>query len=227
MHDSTDRIVPTTAFGSLTGGSKWSFCVVGPFYYSATRMLYPTHRPPMSVKHTKLRSRCWVGWYYLFGWLVVCLVLLCVCYLNSNIFFFLNFNLLYLIGKQNRKHMCIYSYHKFISLTSQCSTTDRGVYCPVPGMEHITYSLLQLERSAYEVAAADFLSLCEWRERMFYLTTHSTHFIYGYMASDIWLRTIQIAREETRCRHIGLSFRLAARILLYASSHTQDNTYQS
>ena len=21
---------------------------------------------------------------------------------------------------------------------------------------------------------------------MFYLTTHSTHFIYGYMASDIW-----------------------------------------
>ena len=27
------------------------------------------------------------------------------------------------------------------------------------------------------------------REReIFYLTTHSTHFIYGYMASDIWLR---------------------------------------
>ena len=23
-------------------------------------------------------------------------------------------------------------------------------------------------------------------EEMFYLTTHSTHFIYGYMASDIW-----------------------------------------
>ena len=22
---------------------------------------------------------------------------------------------------------------------------------------------------------------------MFYLTTHSKHFIYGYMASDIWL----------------------------------------
>ena len=26
---------------------------------------------------------------------------------------------------------------------------------------------------------------------MFYLTTHSTHFIDGYMASDIWLRTIK------------------------------------
>ena len=24
------------------------------------------------------------------------------------------------------------------------------------------------------------------RKEMFYLTTHSTHFIYGYMASHIW-----------------------------------------
>ena len=77
---------------------------------------------------------------------------------------------------------------------------------------------------------------------MFYLTTHSTHFIYGYMASDIWLRTIlivrketlchhilerttQIARDKTRCRHMGYTFRLAARVLLYASSHRQDSTY--
>ena len=29
----------------------------------------------------------------------------------------------------------------------------------------------------------------ERKERMFYLTMHSTHFIYGYMASNIWLRT--------------------------------------
>ena len=64
------------------------------------------------------------------------------------------------------------------------------------------------------------------REReMFYSTTHSTHFIYDYMASDIWLRTILIARKETRCRHIGYSYRLTARVLLYAPSHIQDNTY--
>ena len=25
-----------------------------------------------------------------------------------------------------------------------------------------------------------------WIREMFYLTMHSTHFIYGYMASDIW-----------------------------------------
>ena len=60
---------------------------------------------------------------------------------------------------------------------------------------------------------------------MFYLTTHSTHFIYGYMATDIWLRTILIVRKKTRCRHIGYSFRLTARVLLYAPSHIQDNTY--
>ena len=63
------------------------------------------------------------------------------------------------------------------------------------------------------------------REMNVYLTTHSTHFIYGYMASDIWLRTILIVRKETRCRHIGYSFRLAARVILYALSHTRDNTY--
>ena len=64
------------------------------------------------------------------------------------------------------------------------------------------------------------------REReMFYLTTHSTHFIYGYMASDILLRTILIVRKETRCRHIGYSYRLTARVLLYAPSHRQDNSY--
>ena len=64
------------------------------------------------------------------------------------------------------------------------------------------------------------------REReMYYLTTHSTHFIYGYMVSDIWLRNILIVRKETRCRHIGYSYRLTARVRLYAPSHRQDNTY--
>ena len=67
----------------------------------------------------------------------------------------------------------------------------------------------------------------EGRKEMFYLTTHSTHFIYGYMASDIWLRTILIVKKETCCHHIGYSFRLAARVLLYAPSHRQDSTYHS
>ena len=65
----------------------------------------------------------------------------------------------------------------------------------------------------------------EGNKKMFYLTTHSIHFIYGYMASDTWLRTIPILRKKTRCRHIGYSFRLTARVLLYAPSHRQDSKY--
>ena len=60
------------------------------------------------------------------------------------------------------------------------------------------------------------------KKEMFYLTTHSTHFIYGYMTSDIWLRTILIVRKETRCRHICYSLRLTAKVLLCAPSHRQD-----
>ena len=71
-----------------------------------------------------------------------------------------------------------------------------------------------------------FFCLIFFRKEMFYLTTHSTHFIYGYMASDIWLRTILIVRKETRCRHMGYSFRLTARDILYAPSHRQDSAYQ-
>ena len=47
--------------------------------------------------------------------------------------------------------------------------------------------------------------------------------VYG-VRHNLWLRTTQIAREETRFRHMGYSFRLAAMVLLYASSHIQDTT---
>ena len=58
------------------------------------------------------------------------------------------------------------------------------------------------------------------RKEMFYLTTHSTHFTYSYIAS------IQTARKETCCCHTtGYSFRWAAKYLLYAPYHRQDGTY--
>ena len=50
--------------------------------------------------------------------------------------------------------------------------------------------------------------------------TLNTFFIYGYGK-----RTTQIVKEETKCRHVGYSFQLAARVLLYAPSHRQDSTY--
>ena len=60
---------------------------------------------------------------------------------------------------------------------------------------------------------------------MFYLTTHLTHLIYIYMASDIMVKHHSV-REETYCRlYMGYSFRLAARVLLYAPSHRRVNAY--
>ena len=41
------------------------------------------------------------------------------------------------------------------------------------------------------------------------------------------VKTILIVRKETRCRHMGYSYRLTARVLLYAPSHRQDSTYHS
>ena len=58
-----------------------------------------------------------------------------------------------------------------------------------------------------------FIFVQEGRKEMFCLT------------SDIWLMTILIVRKETRCRHIGYSVRLTARVLLYAPSHRQYSTY--
>ena len=55
---------------------------------------------------------------------------------------------------------------------------------------------------------------------MFYLTTHSSHFTYGYMASDIWLRTTQIVGEETHCRYMEYSFRLTANVPTDRIIHT-------
>ena len=60
------------------------------------------------------------------------------------------------------------------------------------------------------------ISIDEGRKEMFYLRLYGVR----HMVKDHSDR-----REETCCRHIGYSFRLAARVLLYASSHIQDNTY--
>ena len=84
---------------------------------------------------------------------------------------------------------------------------------------------MDVNSSLYVTEECYYLPPVDREREMFYLTTHSTHFIYGYMASDIWLRTILIVRKETRCRHIGYSYRLTARLILCAPSHIQDNTY--
>ena len=64
------------------------------------------------------------------------------------------------------------------------------------------------------------------RKDMIYLTRTQHNFIWlhgvGHMVKD------HSARRETRCCHyMCYSFRLAARVLLHAPSHSQDSTYHS
>ena len=59
---------------------------------------------------------------------------------------------------------------------------------------------------------------------MFYLTTVSTHFIYGYKASDVVIKDY-IARKPAAATTWVNLFRMAARDLLYAPSHRQDSKY--
>ena len=107
----------------------------------------------------------------------------------------------------------------------------RGVRCSsvVRASTHgkFTYSHYSSDKTLVCKYDFWFFKHLQGRKEMFYLTTHSTHFIYGYMTSDIWYRTTQIVREETRCHNMGYSFRLTARVLLYATSHRQGSTYHS
>ena len=54
--------------------------------------------------------------------------------------------------------------------------------------------------------------------------THSIHFIYGYMASD--MIKDHSAREETSCCHIGASLSDYEQEFFYMHHPIEDNTYQ-
>ena len=61
-------------------------------------------------------------------------------------------------------------------------------------------------------------------KEVFYLTTHSTHFIYAYMVS-VMVKDHSDSENGNPLPALGYSFRLAARVLLYAPSHRHDSTY--
>ena len=66
--------------------------------------------------------------------------------------------------------------------------------------------------------------LTNWKEGNV-LFNDALNILFTVLWRQTWLRTILIVRKETRCRHIGYSFRLTAMVLSYALSHRQDSTY--
>ena len=72
---------------------------------------------------------------------------------------------------------------------SQLSSTDalQG-FCKrrhaIPFVKWVAYPFHSISKNGVSINKTTFTP--EGRKEIFYLTTHSTHFIYGYMASDIW-----------------------------------------
>ena len=60
----------------------------------------------------------------------------------------------------------------------------------------------------------------EGGKEMFYLTTHSTHFIYGYMGVRHMVKDHSDSETKNPLLPHGLLFPLTARVLLYAPSQT-------
>ena len=76
----------------------------------------------------------------------------------------------------------------------------------------------------------------EGRKEMFYLTTHSTkcffltthskHFSYGYMALNIMVKDhSDIEKRNPQTPYMGHCLRFAQQVRLHAPSHRQDSTY--
>ena len=61
---------------------------------------------------------------------------------------------------------------------------------------------------------------------MYYLMMHSTHFIYGYMASDMVNDHSDSERGNPLLPH-GLLFSISSKVFLYTPSHREDSTYHS
>ena len=99
---------------------------------------------------------------------------------------------------------------------------EDGIHLTLRETYHLHARLQETDRKTNKILNNE---IREREREMFYLTTHSTNFIYGYMASDIWFMTILIVRKETRCCHIGYSYQLTARVLLYVPSRRQNSTY--
>ena len=65
-----------------------------------------------------------------------------------------------------------------------------------------------------------------WKEgNVLFNDAFNTFYLQLYGDRHNMAMEIQVARDENRCRHMGYSLQLAARILLYTPSHRLDSTY--
>ena len=96
-------------------------------------------------------------------------------------------------------------------------------YHPTAMIVHTMAFVIPVVEQWQEQDMAQWVIKVKGRKEASYLMTLNTFYLrlYGirHMVKD------HSEREETLCHHMVYSFQLAARILLYASAHRQDNTY--
>ena len=62
----------------------------------------------------------------------------------------------------------------------------KAIIIPIPKPGKDPTNPINCRPIAYWVLMLGYSGFKEGRKEIRYLTTHTTHFIYGYMASDIW-----------------------------------------
>ena len=86
----------------------------------------------------------------------------------------------------------------------------------------MTYSIHVLSMAISNYSIHDCATL-----HLFYLIMHSTHFIGNYYGIRHMVKNHSNRREKTHCHYyIGYSIQLAAKDILYTTSHGEDSTYQ-
>ena len=144
---------------------------------------------------------------FMYVWIYVCVyVWMCVCmYECVNVYMCIRMYVCFYIFNIYCMYVCMYN-----ALDSERQKKWNVLYIGALGIAVIyVNTLIRISRKERNVLFNDALNI-------FYLR------LYGVRHM---VKATEIAREETRCRHMGYSFRVAARVLLYAPSHRQDITY--
>ena len=85
----------------------------------------------------------------------------------------------------------------------------------------------EIQSNLFITQPSQFIAKQKGRKEMFYLTMHSTHFIYGYNGVGHMVKDHSDSERGNPLPPHGLLFPTNSKVLLYAPSHRQDSTYHS
>ena len=129
-----------------------------------------------------------------------------------------------IIGMRTSFILSIRSWEIGGPLTSGAGRMKLSRVIPI-SVIHIIYLEERSSNSLMECSHLDQARKGRKEENVLFNDTLNTFYLWLYGVTHMVKDHSDSKREETRCRHMGYSFRLATKVLLYASSPQQDNTY--